>query len=128
MKRAIREDLEKRYKENPKMGINLACFIDPHFKRCFSDDPEATVDSCIQEALKMAPVQVRVELEEPESTSSTSTPTATSGGKGLTGLLKKITSTRQQRVEQKPTNSEDGVKAEISVYLSLPSIQQKRIH
>jgi hypothetical protein len=71
--------------------MHMVCFVDPRFKMSFLDEPEAAkidTDSCVQEALKLAAAQVR---EEPQSTSSTSTPTVASEGKGLAGLLRKIT-------------------------------------
>ncbi len=120
MKRAMREDLNNRYTEKAKGVMQMACFIDPRFKTNFLDDPvDDVVDSCVQEALKLTPVQVR---QEPQSTSSTST--AASGGKGLAGLLKKISSTRQQRSEESsgPATPEDEVKEEVKVYMFLPSI------
>lgn len=91
MKQAMRDDLNNRYTDKAKV-MQMACFMDPRFKTNFLDAPvDDIVSSCVQEALMLTPVQVR--QEEPESTSSTST---TAGGKGLAGLLKKITSTRQQ--------------------------------
>ncbi|XP_056092489.1 E3 SUMO-protein ligase ZBED1-like [Rhinichthys klamathensis goyatoka] len=128
MKKLMREDLKNRYPDKAKRVMNMACFIDPRFKRSSLDEPEASKieTDCVQEAVKLA-AQVR---EEPQSTStsssiSTSTPPAASEGKGLAGLLRKISSvTRQQRGEegQIPTTLEDSVKQEIKVYLSLPPI------
>ena len=126
MKRVMREDLNHRYREKAKRIMHIACFIDPRFKSSFLDEPEAaTVDSCVrEEALKLAPVQVREEPQSTSSTSTTNTTTAASERKGLAGLLKKITSARNQRVEegQVLTTAEDRVKEEIKIYLSLPSI------
>lgn len=121
----MREDLNKRYSEKAKKVMHMACFIDPRFKKSFSDVPEAAeVESCIQEALKLAPTQVRQEPQEGTSSTSTTTPTAASKKQGLGSLLKKITSTRQQRGEegQISMTPEDRVKEEIKAYLSLPSI------
>nr|XP_054591712.1 E3 SUMO-protein ligase ZBED1-like [Nothobranchius furzeri] len=120
MKHAMREDLNNRYTEKAKDVMQMACFIDPRFKNNFLDAPvDDVVDRCVQEALKLTPVQVK---QEPQSTSSNST--AAAGGKGLAGLLKKITSTRQQRSEEGsgPATPEDKVKEEVKVYMSLPSI------
>lgn len=51
--------------------MQTAWFTDPCFKTSFLDEPEAAaVDSCIQEALKLAAAHVR---EEAQSTSSIST-------------------------------------------------------
>lgn len=124
MKQAMREDLTSRYTEKAKEVMQMACFMDPRFKTNFLDATvDDIVDSCVQEALKLTPVQVRQEPDEPQSTSST--PTAAARGKGLAGLLKKITSTRQQRTEEASGSAtpEDKVKEEARVYLSLPSIQ-----
>nr|XP_054589246.1 E3 SUMO-protein ligase ZBED1-like [Nothobranchius furzeri] len=120
MKQAMREDLNNQYTEKAKYVMQMACFIDPRFKNNFLDAPvDDVVDRCVQEALKLTPVQVR---QEPQSTSSNST--AAAGGKGLAGLLKKITSTRQQRSEEGSGSAtpEDKVKEEVKVYMSLPSI------
>ncbi|CAL9696828.1 unnamed protein product [Knipowitschia caucasica] len=118
MKRAMREDLNNRYTEKAKDVMQMACFIDPRFKTNFLDHVDDVVDRCVQEALKLTPVQVR---QEPQSTSSTST--AASGGKGLAGLLIKINSTRQQRSEEgSAATPEDKVKEEVKIYMSLPSI------
>lgn len=92
----------------------------PCFKRSSLDEFEASqIDTdCVQKAVKLA-AHVR---KEPQNTTTTSTPTAASEGKGLAGLLKKITSTRQQRGEEGQilTTLEGSVKKEIKVYLSLP--------
>ncbi|KAI2665707.1 E3 SUMO-protein ligase ZBED1 [Labeo rohita] len=113
MKNVMREDLKNRYTDKEKRVMNMACFIDPHFKRSSLDESETskTDTDCVQEAVKLA-AQVR---EKPQSTSTSSsttssTPTAASEGKGLAGSLRKITSTtRQQRGEdgQIPTTLEE---------------------
>lgn len=105
--------------------MHTTCFIDPRFKSSFLDEPDtATVDNCVrEEALKLT-VQVREELQSTSSTFTTNTTTAASERKGLAGLLRKITSARNQRVEegQVLATAEDRVKDEIKIYLSLPSI------
>ncbi|KAK0142960.1 hypothetical protein N1851_018917 [Merluccius polli] len=74
MKQLMREDLKKRYTEKAKDVMQMACFIDPRFKTNFLDDPvDDVAHSCVQEALKLTPVQVR---QEQQSTSSTTTSTA----------------------------------------------------
>ena len=46
IRRIIREDLNNRYTEKAKRVMHMACFIDPHFKTSFLNEPEAaTVDS-----------------------------------------------------------------------------------
>lgn len=100
MKRVMREDLNNRYKEKAKRGMHMACLIEPRFKMSFSDEPEAAqVDSGVQ-ALRLAPAEVREEPQNTSSSTTTNTPTAASEGKGLAGLLRKMTSTRQQRGEE----------------------------
>ncbi|KAL6478671.1 hypothetical protein MHYP_G00121040 [Metynnis hypsauchen] len=100
MKRIMSEDLNNRYTEKAKTVIQMACFIGPRFKTSFLNVPKAaTVDCCVQEALNRE--------EEPQSiftisTSTTSTPTVAPEGKGLAGLLRKITSTRRQKGEEDP--------------------------
>lgn len=75
--------------------MKMACFIDPCFKMIFLDEPgPAIVDRCVQEALKLTPAQTGA---EPQSSSD---PPVASEGKGLAGLLKKISSTRQKRGEE----------------------------
>lgn len=95
MKNVMREDFKKSYTEKAKRVKNMACFIDPCFKRSSLDESEASkIDTdCVQEAVMLA-AQVR---EEPQSTSTTtSIPTAASESKGLAGLLRNITSTTRQ--------------------------------
>lgn len=101
MKRVMSEDLNKRYTEKAKRVMHMACFIDPRFKMSFLDEPEAAiVDNFVQEDLKLVvPVQVREEPQSTSSSSATNIPTVASEGKGLAGLLRKITSTRQQKGE-----------------------------
>jgi len=49
MKRAVREDLNHRYKEKAKRIMHIACFFDPPFKSSFLDEPEAAthLKSCV---------------------------------------------------------------------------------
>lgn len=62
MKRAMRGDLNNQYTEKAKDVMHMACFIDPRFKTNFLDAPVVdVVDSCVQETLKLTPVQVRQE-------------------------------------------------------------------
>ena len=64
MKQVMREDLNKRYTEKANGVMQMACFIDPRFKANFLDEPlNAVVDSCVQEALKLTPLQVRLDLD-----------------------------------------------------------------
>lgn len=80
----------------------------------------AVVESCVQEALRLSPA---VQVEDKKlSTSSASTETPE--GKGLSGLLRRIASSKQQRAteDSAPATSEATVKEEIKVYLTLPSI------
>lgn len=128
MKQAIRQDLTSRYTEEKAKGVmQMACFMDPRFKTNFLDSPvDDVVDRCVQEGLKLTPPQVRQEPEDQQPPSSTPTvTTAAAREKGLGGLLQRITSSRQQRVEEAsgPATPEDKVKEEVRVYLSLPSIQ-----
>lgn len=123
MKHLMREDLKHRYKEKAKRVMNMACFVDPRFKRSFLDESEASkIDTdCVQEAVMLA-AQVREEPHCTSTSSSTSatTSTAASESKGL----RNITSTWLQRGEegQMSTTLEDRVKGEIKVYLSLPPL------
>lgn len=52
--------------ERRKGAMQMACFTDSRFKTNFLDDPvDDVVDSCVQEVLKLTPVQV---WKEPQST------------------------------------------------------------
>ncbi|KAJ0036129.1 hypothetical protein NQD34_004806 [Periophthalmus magnuspinnatus] len=123
MKKTMREDLDSRYSEKALKMMDIACFIDPRFKGNFSENRVDIVSITVQEALRLVPVNVR---QEPPA-EMTSRPISTStldkaSTHGLTGLLKKITATRQQRTEEQST-IEDQVKAEVKIYMCLPSVE-----
>nr|XP_017213371.1 zinc finger BED domain-containing protein 1-like [Danio rerio] len=133
LKRVMKSDLESRYSVDAKKVMDLTSFIDPRFKGSFSDDLDATVNCCIEEASKLAEMttlsQGAAQTEQSSSTPLPFTHTHTSEKQqqSLATLLNKITSTRQQRAEEQEGESsmKSKTEAEIKLYLSLPLIKSE---
>ncbi|XP_068122242.1 E3 SUMO-protein ligase ZBED1-like [Hyperolius riggenbachi] len=134
MKTIMREDLlEGRYTESMQRVLHISCLLDPRFKRSFCKNLDDTVEACIEEAENLAPMSHSLEESTPvnegaegtesrSTTSSTSTTTTTKKEKGLSGLLQRITSSRQNKATLGNENIHEKVLSEVSMYISLPTI------
>ncbi|CAM4728583.1 unnamed protein product [Leuciscus chuanchicus] len=130
LKRVMKSDLESRYSVDAKKVMDLTSFVDPRFKGSFSDDLDATVNCCIEEASKLAEMTTLSEgaaQTEQSSTTPTPPPTSEKQQQSLATLLNKITSTRQQRAEEQEGEGsmKSKTEAEIKLYLSLPLIKSE---
>lgn len=90
--------------------MSVECFIDPRFKENFADNLENIVNKTVQEAIQLAPVHVRQEHQPTETSKemTSSTPDKAATSLGFTGLLKKMTATRQQRTDDHRTQEDQG--------------------
>lgn len=138
LKMIIKTDLESRYTDYAKKVVDLISFVDPRFKGSFSDDIEATVHFCTEEASKLTEMTLTMMTTttlgegaaQAEQTSTTSlTPTSEKQRQSLATLLNKITSTRQQRAEEGEGSTTQSlnakIEAEVKVYLSVPVIKSE---
>ncbi|XP_057186575.1 E3 SUMO-protein ligase ZBED1 [Triplophysa rosa] len=130
LKRLMKSDLESRYTDDAKKVMDLISFVDPRFKGSFSEDLEATVNFCTEEASKLTFQTVSEGLAQTEQTSTASpTPTSENQRQSLATLLNKITSTRQQRAEEGEHSStlslNSKIEAEVKVYISVPVIKSE---
>ncbi|KAI7811508.1 putative zinc finger BED domain-containing protein 1-like [Triplophysa rosa] len=130
LKRLMKSDLESRYTDDAKKVMDLISFVDPRFKGSFSEDLEATVNFCTEEASKLTFQTVSEGLAQTEQTSTASPiPTSENQQQSLATLLNKITSTRQQRAEEGEHSStlslNSKIEAEVKVYISVPVIKSE---
>uniref|UniRef100_A0A8C4TFS3 BED-type domain-containing protein n=1 Tax=Erpetoichthys calabaricus TaxID=27687 RepID=A0A8C4TFS3_ERPCA len=126
MKQVMRDDLlQLRYSGDVKRVLDICCFVDARLKGCFSENLDDTIKSCVEEAMRLAP------HEESESKSSAAfqdeksactSLTTKRKNKTLSGLLRHIISSKQDKSEKDSEYMEDRLKAEVKLYLSLPSI------
>lgn len=97
----------------------MACFIDPPAsKAAFLTTPMIQQLTAVSGSLKLAPAQVR---EEPKHRQHLYPQTWHQRRRGQAALLRKRTSTKQQRCKEEPTLTTP-VKEEITVCQWLPSI------
>ncbi|XP_056095123.1 E3 SUMO-protein ligase ZBED1-like [Rhinichthys klamathensis goyatoka] len=132
LKRVMKSDLESRYTADAKKVMDLTSFVDPRFKGSFSDDLDATVNCCIEEASKLEEMTTLSEgAAQTEQSSTTPTPhlppPPEKQQQSLATLLNKITSTRQQRAEEQEGegNIKSKIEAEIKVYVSVALIKSE---
>ncbi|RXN14466.1 zinc finger BED domain-containing 1-like protein [Labeo rohita] len=74
LKRVMKSDHESRYSVDAKKVMDLTSFVDPRFKGSFSDDLDATVNCCIEEASKLAEMTTLSEGAAQTERSSTTPP------------------------------------------------------
>lgn len=73
LKRSMKTDLMSRYTDDAKKVMDLISFVDPRFKGSFSDDLEATVNFCTEEASKLTEMTTLNEgAAQTDQTSTTS--------------------------------------------------------
>lgn len=73
LKRSMKTDLMSRYTDDAKKAMDLISFVDPRFKESFSDDLEATVNFCTEEASKLTEMTTLNEgAAQTDQTSTTS--------------------------------------------------------
>ncbi|XP_056443189.1 zinc finger BED domain-containing protein 4-like [Gadus chalcogrammus] len=139
MKQAIRGNLVARYSEKAKQMMEMCCFLDPRFKESFCANIDETKKACIGEAMKLLPPTAAPPGTEetsvllPPTPSSAQSEGATNGeGRGskktLSGILKHIKPIRARQDdnidERGPMTPEQTLRNEITLYLSMPSIDE----
>lgn len=128
MKQVMRLDLQVRYTEEVKRVLDTSCFVDARFKGIFSKNLDVTVEACTEEAVNLVPAGPP-HREQPQAATSdrdneagegsSSTSTTKRKEKSLSGLLQRITSTKQNRATSENETVREKVQSEV---MSLPTI------
>jgi len=112
--------------------LQISSFVDARFKGSFCKNLDDTVEACVEEAVNLAKVPLDREhlqaergenwAEAGNSSTTTTTTNTKKKEKSLSGLLQRITSSKQNKATSGNENFSEKVMSEMTMYKSLPSI------